>query len=39
VIGIDEGEEVDESALEALGRQPVALDSSGKLKPSKKAKS
>jgi hypothetical protein len=34
-----EGEEVDESAFKALVRQAVALNSSGKSKPSKKAKS
>jgi hypothetical protein len=38
-IDIHEGEEVDESALKALVRQAVALNSSGKSKPSKKAKS
>ena len=38
-IDIHEGEEVDESAFQALVRQAVALNSSGKLKPSKKAKS
>ena len=36
-IDIHEGEEVDESAFKALVRQAVALNSSGKLKPSKKA--
>src|SRR5438045_1508240 len=35
-IDIHEGEEVDESALKALVRQAVALNSSGKSKPSKK---
>ena len=38
-IDIHEGEEVDESAFKALVRQAVALNSSGKSKPSKKAKS
>jgi hypothetical protein len=38
-IDIHEGEEVDESAFKALVRQAVALNSSGKPKPSKKAKS
>jgi hypothetical protein len=38
-IDIHEGEEVDESAFKALIRQVVALNSSGKSKPSKKAKS
>ena len=38
-IDIREVEEVDESAFKALVRQAVALNSSGKLKPSKKAKS
>src|ERR1700680_3617420 len=38
-IDIHEGEEVDESAFTALVRQAVALNSSGKSKPSKKAKS
>ena len=37
-INIHEGEAVDESAFQALIRQAVALNSSGKLKPSKKAK-
>ena len=37
-IDIHEGEAVDESAFTALIRQAVALNSSGKLKPSKKAK-
>ena len=38
-IDIHEGEEVDESAFQALIRQAVALNSSGKSRPSKKAKS
>jgi hypothetical protein len=38
-IDIHEEEEVDESAFKALVRQAVALNSSGKLKPSKKVKS
>ena len=38
-IDIHEGEEVDESAFKALVGQAVALNSSGKSKPSKKAKS
>jgi hypothetical protein len=38
-IDIHEGEEIDESAFKALVRQAVALNSSGKAKPSKKAKS
>src|SRR5271157_922556 len=38
-IDIHEGEEVEESAFKALVRQAVALNSSGKSKPSKKAKS
>src|SRR5476649_1982179 len=38
-IDIHEGEEVDESVFKALVRQAVALNSSGKSKPSKKAKS
>jgi hypothetical protein len=38
-LDIHEGEEVDESAFKALVRQAVALNSSGKSKPSKKAKS
>ena len=38
-IDIHEGENVDESALKALVRQAVALNSAGKSKPSKKAKS
>jgi hypothetical protein len=37
-IDIHEGEEVDESAFKALVRQAVALNRSGKSKPSKKAK-
>jgi hypothetical protein len=37
-IDIHEGEEVDESAFKALVRQAAALNSSGKSKPSKKAK-
>ena len=37
-IDIHEGEDVDESAFKALVRQAVALNSSGKSKPSKKAK-
>ena len=37
-IDIHEGEEVDASAFKALFRQAVALNSSGKSKPSKKAK-
>ena len=37
-IDIREGEEVDESAFEALVRQAVALNGSGKSKPPKKAK-
>jgi hypothetical protein len=37
-IDIREGEEVDESAFTALVRQAVALNSSGKSKPSKKGK-
>jgi hypothetical protein len=37
-IDIHEGEEVDESAFKALVRQAVALNSSGKSKPSKKAR-
>jgi hypothetical protein len=37
-IDIHEGEEVDESAFMALVRQAVALNGSGKSKPSKKAK-
>src|SRR5436309_12759568 len=38
-IDIHEGEEVDESAFKALVRQAVTLNSSGKSKPTKKAKS
>src|SRR5437588_4369496 len=38
-IDIPEGEEVDESAFKALVREAVAFNSSGKSKPSKKAKS
>ena len=38
-IDIHEGEQVDESAFKALVRQAVALNSSRKAKPSKKAKS
>jgi len=38
-IDIHEGEEVDASAFKALVRQAVALNSSGKSKSSKKAKS
>ncbi len=38
-IDIHEGEVVDESAFQALVRQAVALNSSGKSKPLKKAKS
>ena len=38
-IDIHEGEEVDGSAFQALIRQAVALNRSGKSKPSKKAKS
>jgi hypothetical protein len=38
-IDIREGEDVDESAFKALVRQAVALNRSGKSKPSKKAKS
>jgi hypothetical protein len=38
-IDVHEGEGVDESAFKALVRQAVALNSSGKSKPSKKAKS
>jgi hypothetical protein len=38
-IDIHEGEAVDESAFKALVRQAVALNSSGKSKPWKKAKS
>src|SRR5258705_3154104 len=38
-IDIHEGNEVDDSAFKALIRQAVVLNSSGKSKPSKKAKS
>jgi hypothetical protein len=38
-IDIHEGEEIDESAFKALVRQAVALNISGKSKPSKRAKS
>jgi hypothetical protein len=38
-IDIHEGEEVDESAFKALVREAVALNRSGKAKPSKKARS
>jgi len=38
-IDIREGEEVDASAFKALVREAVALNSSGKKKPAKKAKS
>ena len=38
-VDIHEGEEVDESAFKALVRQAAALNSSGKSKPAKKAKS
>ena len=38
-IDIHEGEEVDESAFKALVRQSVALNRSGKSKPSKKGQS
>jgi hypothetical protein len=38
-IDIHEGEEVDEAAFKALVRQAIALNSSAKSKPSKKAKS
>ena len=37
-IDIHEGEEVDESAFKALVRQAVALNTSAKSKPSRKAK-
>jgi hypothetical protein len=37
-IDIHEGEEVDGSAFKSLVRQAIALNSSGKSKPSKKAK-
>ena len=38
-IDIHEGEAIDESAFKALVRQAVALNTSGKSKPSKKKKS
>ena len=38
-IDIREGEEVDDSAFKALVREAVVLNSSGKSKPAKKAKS
>src|ERR1700681_4053787 len=38
-IDIHEAEELDESAFKALVRKAVALNSAGKAKPSKKAKS
>jgi hypothetical protein len=38
-IDIHEGEDVDESAFKALVRQAVALNTSGKSKPSKRARS
>jgi hypothetical protein len=38
-IDIPEGEEVDASAFKALVRQAIAVNSAGKSKPSKKAKS
>ena len=38
-IDIHEGEEVNEPAFKALIREAIALNSSGKSKPSKKAKS
>src|SRR5438093_11777788 len=38
-IDIREGEDVDESAFKALVRQAVALNNSGKSRPSKKGKS
>jgi hypothetical protein len=38
-IDIREGEEVDASAFKALVREAIALNSAGKSKPSKKAKS
>ncbi len=38
-IDLHEGEAVDDSAFKALVRQAAALNSSGKAKPSKKAKS
>ena len=37
-IDIHEGEEVDETAFKALVREAIALNSSGKPKPSKKAR-
>ena len=37
-IDIHEGEKIDEAAFKALVREAVALNSSGKSKPSKKAK-
>jgi hypothetical protein len=37
-IDIHEGEEVDEAAFKALVRQAIALNSSGKSKPPKRAK-
>ena len=37
-IDIHQGEEVDQSAFKALVRQAIALNSSGKSKPPKKAK-
>jgi len=37
-IDLHEGEDVDETAFKALVRQAVALNGSGKSKPSKKAK-
>ena len=38
-IDIHEGEVVDQSAFKALVREAIALNSSGKSKPSRKAKS
>lgn len=38
-IDIHEGKEVDESAFKTLVRQAIALNGSGKSKPSRKAKS
>jgi hypothetical protein len=38
-IDIHEGEEVDASAFQALVREAIALNSAGKAKPKKKAKS
>jgi hypothetical protein len=38
-IDIRQGEEVDGSAFKALVRQAVALNASGKSRPSKRAKS